>query len=137
MLPLLIVMFACNDQNTRVPVATCSFEIYLSSYDADLAVGTTKSYPCQQLYCGKGYLGTIVYRYGQEDFVAFDLACPNDYYYGVPIHYDEANACYKCDQCGTRFNLLSGFAEGGSTYKYSLRQYTVTKVNDILYQVSN
>jgi hypothetical protein len=106
--------------------------------DSDLAVGTTKIFPCTQVpYCDRGYLGTIIFRYGMEEFAAFDLACPNDYYYYQPIRYDTANACYKCDLCGTKFNLLTGFAEGGSTYKYCLRQYTVTKVNDVYYQVTN
>lgn len=131
---MMVELSACKDYRTAVPLASVGFNIYLNSYDLDLTVGRSKVFKGYNT----GYLGTIVYRYGQEDFVAYDIACPYDYVHGCSIAYVDSTHNMRCQSCcETKYNLMTGFPEKGSVHRYALRTYTVTKVNDFTYLVSN
>jgi nitrite reductase/ring-hydroxylating ferredoxin subunit len=135
-----LVAFACNKQNTRVPLYPVEFYIRLSDYDSDLMpIGSAKEFTSANSGGSTGYLGVWVYHSMLEEFTAFDRACPNNYclYTGLPIVFEGENLRFKCNNCGTTFDLQTGFATGGTTYNYSLRQYRVFKENDILYHVTN
>ncbi|MEG1499211.1 MAG: hypothetical protein RSA02_05000 [Bacteroidales bacterium] len=139
-LPILTVVFmllfftSCpqHEKFREIPATYVNFIVRPFSLDNDLhAIGNYKYFPAQ------GYNGIIVYHLSTSEFLAYDLACPNDYEYGCTIVYDPKTSTLidrKC--CGTTFNILSGFPEG-STLPSPLHSYKVTWINKEEIQVSN
>lgn len=106
------------DEYRKVPVPPVQLRIYPYGMDNELApVGNYKLFP------NYGYAGIIVYHFTETEYLAYDLACPNDYEYGCKVTYHPELLSLKCEGCagcqdcktgcGTVYNILSGFPEEG------------------------
>ena len=144
-LSIVALLGGCNDDRNPYPIPNyypVNISILLDSFDSDLAIGRVKTFNSQR--GSAGYFGVVVYRYGAEDFYAYDMACPNDHYSGCTVIEHSLTAtdphglnleCSRC--CKTKFSLLSGYPVETTFYKYPLRQYQVTKVRDRQFLVYN
>ena len=140
---LALLLGSCEDSNTYpIPNNTVDIVIFLDGYDNTFAIGQVKTFNSGRGYAG--YLGVVVYRSGPDEFLAYDMACPNDHYNGCKIieHSSDATAppsdlCLQCSKCcKAKFSLLDGYPQG-STYKYPLKSYKVTKINDYRFRIHN
>lgn len=133
-LALSILFGACPDKSEyrRIPVPPLQKKVYPYGIDNELLpIGGHKIFP-NDGYAHNGVpAGILVYHFTESEYLAYDLACPNDYEYGckATLHYDkltlvcEGNpACAQCPKgCGSVFNLLTGFPEKG--YSNPLHAY--------------
>lgn len=106
------------DEFRRVPVPPVQLRIYPYGMDNELGpVGNHKFFP------NYGYAGIIVYHFTETEYLAYDLACPNDYEYGCKVTYSHKDlnltceGCRDCPNCGTGcrtvYSVLTGFPEEG------------------------
>ncbi|MDE6112502.1 MAG: hypothetical protein K2G46_03685 [Bacteroidales bacterium] len=106
------------DEFRRVPVPPVQLRIYPYGMDNELGpVGNAKLFP------NYGYAGIIVYHFTETEYLAYDLACPNDYEHGCKVTYHPENlqlfcegctGCKVCKKgCGTVYSILTGFPEEG------------------------
>ncbi|MDE5735912.1 MAG: hypothetical protein K2H65_02400, partial [Bacteroidales bacterium] len=104
------------DEFRKVPVPPVQIRVYPYCMDNELGpVGSAKLFP------NYGYAGIIVYHFTETEYLAYDLACPNDYEYGCKVTYHpellqlfcEGCAAWKdCQKgCGTVYIILTGFPE--------------------------
>lgn len=96
------------DEFRKVPVPPVQLRIYPYGMDNELGpVGNYKLFP------NYGYGGIIVYHFTETEYLAYDLACPNDYEYGCKVTYHPENLHLLCEGCGTVYSILTGFPEEG------------------------
>ena len=118
------------DEFRKVPVPPVQLRVYPYGMDNELGpVGSAKLFP------NYGYAGIIVYHFTETEYLAYDLACPNDYEYGckVTYHHDRLQlfcegcaGCQECQKgCGTVYSILTGFPEEG-TLPNPLHIYSTT-----------
>lgn len=120
MAALAVLFCACPgpDEFRQVPVPPVQLRIYPSGMDNELGpVGNHKIFP------NYGYAGILVYHFTETEFLAYDLACPNDYEYGCKVTYSPKDLNLKCagcrecpdcgKGCGTIYSVLTGFPEEG------------------------
>ncbi|MDE5703485.1 MAG: hypothetical protein K2H70_01540 [Bacteroidales bacterium] len=117
------------DEFRRVPVPPVQLRVY--PYGSDNTLGPVGNYKTFPSY---GYGGIIVYHFTETEYLAFDLACPNDYEQGCKVTHYPADLNLRCEGCagctdcrngcGTVFSLLTGFPEEGR-YPNPLYQYQV------------
>ncbi|MDR2556761.1 MAG: hypothetical protein LBC49_03505 [Bacteroidales bacterium] len=114
----------------KIPVPAVSFNVYPYSIDYVLGpMGNYKIFPLQ------GYAGIIVYHYTADEFLAFDLACPNDFQNGCSVEYKSSELILQCKCCGTTFSIFDGYPRSNvEAYPSPLHQYNATLIqNDVLY----
>jgi nitrite reductase/ring-hydroxylating ferredoxin subunit len=82
-----------------------------------------------------GFGGVIVYHALDDNFYAFDLACPVEANRSIRVEMNEDNIHATCPKCGSVFDLSYGFAnpENKGSAKEGLRPYKVNMQGDILY----
>lgn len=129
---IILCLNACKgDKFREIPVPPVSFVIRPYSMDNELmAVGNHKIFPT------KGYNGIIVLHMSKDEFVAYDLACPNDYEHActVAMYKDFYLKDEEC--CGSTFSTLTGFPIE-SDYHNILHSYNVIWINSTELQVRN
>lgn len=105
-----VLFCACPgpDEFRKVPVPPVQLRIYPYGMDNELGpVGNSKEFP------NYGYAGIIVYHFTETEYLAYDLACPNDYEYGCKVTYHPGDLQLSCAGCGTVYSILTGFPEEG------------------------
>lgn len=106
------------DEFRQVPVPPVQLRVYPYGMDNELGpVGSHK------IFANYGYAGILVYHFTETEYLAYDLACPNDYEYGcvATVHKADLNlrcegvrGCADCQTgCQTVFSMLTGFPEEG------------------------
>jgi hypothetical protein len=61
---------SCKEQNPfPIPNNRVDIPINLLSFDSDLSIGSVKTFITQL----SGFGGVVVYRYGLDDFVAYEI----------------------------------------------------------------
>jgi hypothetical protein len=73
-IPLLLLAFllsACKKNEQYIPNAYVNLTIYVND-PQNIALSTVGGYK----YFDGGYRGVVVYRKGQNEFIAYDRACP-------------------------------------------------------------
>ncbi|MCL2682773.1 MAG: hypothetical protein FWE63_04720 [Bacteroidales bacterium] len=147
-LAVLFSSSSCNDKRNPNPIPICAvnFVIYLDSFDQDLSIGNVKTFNDKRGYTGcfgssqyKG--GVVVYRFADDEFFAYDMACPVDHFYGCMVieFSDMARVApleFECLCCKAKFNILDGYPKGSGN-RYPMRKYKVTKERDRQFRVQN
>jgi nitrite reductase/ring-hydroxylating ferredoxin subunit len=102
----LIISSCGKDSNdTTIPNVPVNYTVYLT-----LPQFTNLNSPgSYSLIDGHGYKGIIVYRRTQDEFVAFDLACPYDpTTSGAILTVDSSGITMVDNHCGSKFSLYDG-----------------------------
>lgn len=115
----LLLPTQCGSQYISIPVPTVHFVVRPYSIDNELA--TVGGY---KIFEDKGYLGIFIYRLSHEEFLAYDLACPNHYQDLGTVKFNPQTLVLEANCCPTKFNILNGFPEN-STLPSPLYQYSV------------
>lgn len=135
-----IILFACTlfingscsrvNKFIKIPVPAVSFNVY--PYSQDYKLGTISGY---KIFPLQGYAGIIVYHHTNDEFLAFDLACPNDFQNGCSVEYKSSELILECKCCGTTFSIFDGYPRNNADiYPSPLHQYSASLVgNDVLY----
>jgi hypothetical protein len=119
-IPCMLACFSCKKNDTSgVPTVSVDFSVYLTepSNSALNGVGNW-------VYInGYGIKGIIVYRQTQDQFMAYDRACPYDYNLAAShIDVDSVNLAFIDRHCGSTFNILNGqVSQGPATHQ--MKQY--------------
>jgi nitrite reductase/ring-hydroxylating ferredoxin subunit len=80
-----------------------------------------------------GYRGIIVYRKSQDEFTAFDRACPYDWSVDkARLVVDASGLTASCPNCKSKYILLDGTPYEGPSH-YSLKQYQTQYDGNLLY----
>ena len=130
LIPLIITilfLFSCkNDDNEDlIPYVTVNFTIYPNTLDY-IPVG-------QYEYFTGGYKGIIIYRPQEDEFMAYERACPYDpLTEGARVIVDASGLIAGDTICGSKFILLDGSPLEGPA-KISLKQYHTSYNGDALY----
>ena len=132
---LALLFFSCRDGDGNphpIMVCTVSIPINRNSHDNDFAPGRMKTFNSGRGQAGC-YGGIVVLNINDEEFLAWDMACPNDHFYGcrvvvfsqlaqeMPVHFEGT-------LCRTRFNPLDGRPMAGSATRFVMRGYQVSPV---------
>ena len=110
--------FSCSkDQTGTIPYIYVNFYIQPNStlYQKLTTIGGWE-------YITGGYSGIVVYRASQDEFVAFDRACPYDYKNGCRIVVETSFTTTIDSCCSSRFLLNDGSPFKGPA-TVSLKQY--------------
>ncbi|MFZ4401820.1 MAG: hypothetical protein ACOYO1_17455 [Bacteroidales bacterium] len=110
--------FSCSkDETATIPYVYVNFYIQPNStlYQKLTTIGGWE-------YLTGGYNGIVVYRASQDEFVAFDRACPYDYKNGCRIVVESSFTTTIDSCCGSRFLLTDGSPFKGPA-TVSLKQY--------------
>ena len=128
---LLLLTYSCDRENEHpVPFRYVDFSINVES-TMHIELNTINGFA----YYSGGYRGIIVYRASQDEFMAFDRACPHHPFeehalvrvFDSPIAIDTL--------CGSRFLLLDGSVIDGPS-RHPLKRYN-TYFNYPYLQVTN
>lgn len=118
-----LYLCSCSQGNDFREIPVPSVHLNVQPYGMDNVLGPIGNY---KIFGSYGYAGIIVYHFTETDYLAYDLACPNDYEYGKKVVYDPGSLTLTDkDGCGTVFSILTGFPEKGylpnplHTYKTS------------------
>ncbi|NVN94264.1 MAG: hypothetical protein HXX18_03165 [Bacteroidetes bacterium] len=115
---LFFSFFSCSkDENETIPYVYVNFSIQPNStlYQKLNTVGGWE-------YLTGGYNGIVVYRQSQDEFVAFDRACPYDYKNSCRIVVESSFTTTIDSCCGSRFLLNDGSPFKGPA-SVSLKKY--------------
>ncbi len=111
---------SCRDEYLHpVPDVDVNFSISINSY---FELQNINGYTYIDNY---GYNGIVVFRYSQDEFTAFDRACPHDVYeHECKIEViDPPIAEDPC--CNSQFLLIDGSVVDGPS-KHPLKQYNAS-----------
>ncbi|MCL2028631.1 MAG: hypothetical protein FWG79_09145 [Bacteroidales bacterium] len=143
-LGLVIVLESCSERN-RNPIPDCMVNFMIDRSSTEILFGAQhiKTFNNSN---SSGYTGcygdvrygggVVVVNINDVDFLAYDMACPYDHYYGgmivkfqispQPIPTDtEGRQVFECSHCKTKFDVMTGGAIKGGATKYPLKRYTV------------
>ncbi len=128
-LVILLLLFSCSDiDKSSIPDSVVYLERNINSEAIELrTIGGYRAYPSPEIYGDAVGFGGIVVIYGfNEQFYAFDLACPHEVDREIKVVPNDAGQAV-CETCGSVFSLgygsgnrLSGPAQEG------LRRYNVS-----------
>lgn len=134
LLLLSVCLLSCGHQISygNIPDRTVNFTV--RPYDLDnilLPVGSFHCFP-------HGYSGVFVYHIGdmEEEYVAFEQACPRDWESGCYVEYNKQKDRLVGKDCGGEFSSYSGFGYGKAS-RFALRKYHITYLSGGNFQVSN
>ncbi len=114
----LVLFFSCSkDEKVTIPNVYVNFYIQPNStvYQELNVIGGWE-------YITGGYNGIVIYRASQDEFVALDRACPNDYSNGCRIVVEPSFTTAIDSCCGSRFLLTDGSPFKGPA-TVSLKRY--------------
>lgn len=109
----LLLLGACKDSNTSSVIPESSVYIYqnINLYAVSLrAIGGYKTYTAintSQGVSAIGYGGVLVFYGYDENYYAFDMACPHEVNREVRVTPND-NGQAVCSSCGSVFNLSYG-----------------------------
>jgi len=136
LLTFALFFFGCNrgDGNPN-PIPICPVRIEIGVMDNDLVPGNVKTFNNSRGMAGCNWHGTggvVVYNINGEDFLAWDMACPNDHWAGAVVIGWQLTAqprplYFQCSMCHTRFDPLTGTPLPGAATRFVMRQYSVTR----------
>ena len=118
LLLLLLFVYSCEEDTE------CSFpatNVNTTYHYADLAQIGVPEYKIDTTVPGS-YAGIIIFRKSQEEFIAYDLACP----YELPAQCRltiENTYTLVCPCCSSKFNLYYGSVDEGPA-RCGLKKYT-------------
>lgn len=123
---LLVITSCKNDENEDlIPYVTVNFTIYPNTIDF-IPIG-------QYEYFTGGYKGIIIYRPQEDEFMAYERACPYDpLTEGARVTVDGSGLIAIDTVCGSQFTLLDGSPIEGPS-KIALKQYRTSYNGDALY----
>lgn len=129
-----LVLYGCEHSISHGNIPERSVNFTVRPYDTDntlMAVGGVKDFPY-------GYSGVCVYHIGdmEEEYVAFEQACPLDWESGCYVRYDKSKDRFVGKDCGSEFSSYSGFGYAKVSH-FALRKYRITYLNNGTFQVSN
>lgn len=132
---LVLLMVSCGEISYgNIPEKTVNFTVRPRSLDNTLMpVGSFKYFPY-------GYSGVVVYHIGDmdEEYVAFEQACPLDWEAGCFVKFDKDNFVLKGEQCHLTYSSYSGYGRDKGNARYALRKYHITYLSSQgEFQVSN
>jgi len=134
---LAVLCLSCKDERNPYPIGNCTvfFIIYLDGFHSDFVPGRMKTFNRGNSGGHTGcYDGIVVLNLDGENFLAYDMACPNDHYYGcmvIDFHSGtrEFPAHFECACCKTKFNILDGRPMAGAQTRYPMKKYKVSPVS--------
>jgi len=106
-----------NTQDSRVPAVPTDITINLN-----LPQYNPLTNPGGFAYVIGGSRGIVVYRYGLEDFAAFDRHCTYQVEEGCTIEVEEASIATDMQCCGSSFEIVNGLPTEGPAIR-PLRAY--------------
>lgn len=123
---LLVITSCKNDENEDlIPYVTVNFTVYPNTIDF-IPIG-------QYEYFTGGYKGIIIYRPQEDEFMAYERACPYDpLTEGARVTVDGSGLIAIDTVCGSQFTLLDGSPIEGPS-KIALKQYRTSYNGDALY----
>jgi hypothetical protein len=131
---LLLLLVACGDNKTSIPVMPVSMQINLLQEPSLLSLGATKAYTKVQTGLDAiGFGGVLIVHTYDDAYCAFDLACPYEVKNTVRVEV-QTDLSAKCPECGSRYRIVDGSGwviEGVS--KEKLKQYHVYPSGNYLY----
>jgi nitrite reductase/ring-hydroxylating ferredoxin subunit len=140
-LGFVVFFMACEKRNPDpIPNCTVSLVIHRDNLDSDLAAGRMKTFNSGRGYAGCN--GVVVINLGNDEFLAFERYCPNDWRYdGVVVKHQnlaqEMPNHFECNVCKTKFNILDGQPMSGAVSRFPMRAYKVTKRSAVEFFVHN
>ncbi len=115
-----------SDENEDlIPYVTVNFTVYPNTIDF-IPIG-------QYEYFTGGYKGIIIYRPQENEFMAYERACPHDpLTEGARVVVDGSGLIAVDTVCGSKFILLDGSPIEGPA-KITLKQYRTSYNGDALF----
>ena len=133
---LSLLFSSCNEEVNRIPF--CQVDIRTMD-----GIDSWISFPWHMKTFNErerpggwaGCRGVVVLNLNNDDFLAFDMACPNCIWVGgtvvewhefaqpIPDH-------FHCRLCDTRFGIMDGRPLAGSDTRYGMRQYHVERLSN-------
>ena len=141
--PLLLLLFmglmACNaTYQSSIPNLPVYLELDLGFQDKDLVpLQASKIYTKKNVTLAierTGYGGVLVYHALDNNYYAFDAACPHEANASITVQTDENNIHATCPKCQSKYDLSYGNAnpvEGPS--REALKRYTLTPSGNKIY----
>lgn len=125
---------SCGHQISHGNIPDVNVNFTVRTYDMDntlLAVGNFKYFPY-------GHSGVFVYHLGdmEEEYVAFEQACPLDWESGCYVEYDKQKDRLIGKDCQSEFSSYSGFGHGKAS-RFALIKYHITYLSNGNLQISN
>lgn len=123
LLPVLLPAFLfinsrCKKENDSIPNVSVDLYIYLSQ-PSSINLNSVGGW----IYADGGVKGLIIYRRSNDEFAAYERACPYDPNEGnASIVVDSSNIIGVDRNCGSKFNLLDNSILNGPTTR-SLKAY--------------
>ena len=142
--PSLVLIFILSLQNcdttyrSSIPSAPVYIELNLNYEDADLipiqaAKFFTRGQNINLAVESAGYGGVLVYHALDNNYYAFDAACPHEASPSVIVRMDDDNIHATCRKCQSRYDLSYGNANPVSgPSREALRRYTIMGSGDRL-----
>lgn len=126
---------ACRHQisHGNIPAINVYFKVYPYGWDNTLlTAGSVK-------YFDYGYMGVCVYHIGymDEEYVAFEQACPWDWEKGCMVEYDREIDRMVGKRCGYAYSSFNGYGYSPEVRRYALRKYPINYAADGSFVVSN
>lgn len=130
-LVLLFSMLSCEKSyESLIPFAAVRLELDIYFQDKVLSpIMGYKIYTQENVdQAGEltGYGGVLVYHAVDDQYYAFDVACPHEVKRDTKVHVDSDGLYAVCDKCGSKFDLAYGIGNPVSgPSQYALQCYTV------------
>jgi len=133
---LALLFFSCRDGDGNphpIPLCVVSIDIDQRGLDNDFVPGRMKTFDDRRgpagCYGNRGG-GIVVINLNDEEFFAWDMACPNNHFAGcIVVQFrltsQEIPTYFECSLCKIRFNPLDGTPISGS--RYVMRRYRATR----------
>ena len=116
---VLLLFVACNPERCNTPFgAGGTIDLTMPDFAPLAHVGGSMSVG------GIGYQGVHITRTSYSDFVAFELACPNDHEARLESDPDWGGSILVCPVCSSKFNALDGTPLNGSSTPCPLYEYS-------------
>jgi nitrite reductase/ring-hydroxylating ferredoxin subunit len=115
------LFLTCKEQTDNIPQVYVDIQIDLNDpqYFQLRLVGS-------YVYVTGGYSGIILYRLSEDEFIAYDRACPYDYDCGK-VYVDDYNfSAVDTDCCKSEYSLMLDGAVTKGPSVFPLRKYFVT-----------
>lgn len=128
-LTIAFLLFSCKKENQQtIPDVAVSFRI-----DPTSALYSDLNPIGGWVYVTGGYRGILLYHLSQDEFLAFDRACPYDYEKPAAQVEIESSGITLIDSCClSRFIILDGSPFAGPA-RNSLKQYRTSYDGNYLY----
>ena len=134
---LSLLFSSCEDERTRIPFCQVDIRTVQGMDTWVLFPGQMKTFNEGERPGGwAGCRGVVVINLNNEDFLAFDMACPNCVWVGGATVVEWQLLAqpmpnyFHCTMCNTRFNPLDGRPMQGAETPYTMRQYRVTRLSE-------